>query len=240
MEFSYPLVSGTLIRRYKRFLADVELADGEVVTAHCANPGSMMGLNMPGLAVWLEPNDDPKRKLKYTWKFVELPGGGMAGIDTGVPNKVVGEALRAGAISELIGYDTIRPEQRYGSNSRIDFLLTGGAPDAYVEVKNVHLMRKPGLAEFPDSVTTRGAKHLGDLAAEAQKGHRAVMLYCVQRDDCDRLDLAHDLDPAYSRAFEQAVAMGVEVLVYRCTLDTTRISLERAIPLTGESARMTR
>jgi sugar fermentation stimulation protein A len=240
MEFTTPLIPGTLIRRYKRFLADVELADGKVITAHCANPGSMIGLNMPGLRVWLEPNDDPKRKLKFSWKLVELPDGSMAGIDTSVPNKVVAEALRAGAVPELAGYPEVRPEQRYGTNSRIDFLLSGNGPDAYVEVKNVHLMRTPGLAEFPDSVTTRGAKHLGDLAAEVEKGHRAIMFYLIQHSGCDSFDLARDLDPAYARAFELAVAMGVEVVVYRCTLTTTRISLERAIPLSGESARMAR
>ena len=241
MEFSCPLIPGKLIRRYKRFLADVELQDGREATAHCANPGAMLGLNSPGMRVWLEPNDDPKRKLKFAWKLVELPSGAMAGIDTGVPNKVVGEALRDGTIAGLDGYEEIRPEQRYGESSRIDFLLTGrDRPDAYVEVKNVHLMRQDGLAEFPDSVTKRGAKHLDELANMARHGHRAVMLYCVQRDDCDRFDLAADLDPAYAEAFERAVAQGVEVLVFRCTLDTTRISLERAIPLAGESARMTR
>ena len=241
MDFARPLIQGKLIRRYKRFLADVELADGRVVTAHCANPGAMLGLNMPGRAVWLEPNDDPKRKLKFAWKLVELPSGAMAGIDTGAPNKVVGEALRRGEVKGLDGYDTVSPEQRYGQNSRIDFLLSGeGQPDTYVEVKNVHLMREDGLAEFPDSVTKRGAKHLEELANMVRQGHRAVMLYCVQRDDCDRFDLARDLDPAYADAYARAVAEGVEVLVFRCKLDTTRISLERAIPLAGESARMTR
>ena len=240
MEFACPLIPGKLIRRYKRFLADVELEDGHEVTAHCANPGAMLGLNSPGLRVWLEPNDNPKRKLKFAWKLVELPSGAMAGIDTGVPNKVVGEALRAGTVAGLEGYDTVKPEQHYGENSRIDFLLTGGCPDTYVEVKNVHLMREDGLAEFPDSVTKRGAKHLDELAAMVREGHRAIMLYCVPRDDCDRFDLARDLDPGYAQAFERAVAQGVEVLVFRCKLDTTRISLERAIPLSGESARMTR
>ena len=238
MNFAASLIPGTLIRRYKRFLADIRLDDGREITAHCANPGSMLGLNMPGLRVWLEPNDDPKRKLKFSWKLVELPESGLAGIDTGVPNRVVAEALSARAIPELGDYSDVRPEQRYGTNSRIDFLLEGDRT-TYLEVKNVHLMREPGLAEFPDSVTARGAKHLGDLAAEVARGHRAVMLYVIQRDDCDRFDLARDLDPAYFAAFERAVAMGVEVLAYRCTLEPTRISLERAIPLAGASARVT-
>ena len=229
MDFAQPLIPGRLIRRYKRILADVELEDGREVTAHCANPGSMLGLKEPGLKVWLEPNDDPKRKLKFAWKLVEL-GTGFAGIDTGVPNRVVKEALVAGQIPELAAYKTIRPEQKYGSNSRIDFLLSDpGLPEAYVEVKNVHLMRQRGLAEFPDSVTARGAKHLGDLAAEAERGNRAVMLYVVQMEGPDRFDLARDIDPAYAAAFDDATARGVEVLVWRCMIATNRITLDRPI-----------
>ena len=231
MDFDRPLIPGKLIRRYKRFLADVELANGQTITAHCANPGAMLGVQDAGATVWLEPNDNPKRKLKYAWKLIELPGGHMAGIDTGVPNRVVGEALAAGAIPELAGYPTIRPEQRYGTNSRIDFLLTApDRPDCYVEVKNVHLMRTPGLAEFPDSVTKRGAKHLDDLAAEVARGHRAVMLYILQRSDCDRMTLAGDIDPTYLSSFVKAAAAGVEALTYRVRLTTKRITLERAIP----------
>ncbi|MEM6621239.1 MAG: DNA/RNA nuclease SfsA [Pseudomonadota bacterium] len=231
MDFTHPLVPGKLVRRYKRFLADVELAGGDVVTAHCANPGSMMGLNAAGLKVWLEPAHDPKRKLAYSWRLVEMDGA-MAGIDTGVPNKVVGEALRSGKVPELQAYSDVRPEQRYAQASRVDFLLSGdGLPDAYVEVKNVHLMREPGLAEFPDSVTARGTRHLGDLADEVQKGHRAVMFYVIQRDDCDRLDMADDIDPAYANAFDKARARGVEVLAYACKLDQHRITLDHPIPV---------
>lgn len=225
MEFSCSLVPGTLLRRYKRFLADVELSNGMVVTAHCANPGSMMGLSSPGLKVWLEPNDDARRKLKFTWRLVELDHA-MVGIDTGVPNRIVGEALTARSIPELAAYEVVRPEQKYGTNSRIDFLLQGGGlPDAYVEVKNVHLVRSPGLAEFPDSITTRGAKHLGELAREVARGNRAVVLYCIQRDDCSQLSLANDIDPGYAAASKQAREQGVEVLAYSCRLSTTRISL---------------
>ncbi|MEO0358646.1 MAG: DNA/RNA nuclease SfsA, partial [Pseudomonadota bacterium] len=172
MRFQTPLVPGTLIRRYNRFLADVNLDDGTVVKAHCPNPGSMMGLKDPGLRVWLEPNDDPKKKLKYGWRVADL-NGTWVGIDTAVPNRVVKEALIAGQVLELAAYKTVRPEQKYGKNSRIDFLLTEtGHPDAYVEVKNVHLLRQDDWAEFPDSVTTRGAKHLGELGDMAQQGHR--------------------------------------------------------------------
>ena len=195
----------------------------------------MLGLNAPGLKVWLEPNDDPKRKLKFSWKLVELETG-FAGIDTSVPNKVVAEALAARTIPELAAYATIRPEQKYGQNSRIDFLLTHeGLPDAYVEVKNVHLLRRPGLAEFPDSVTARGAKHLADLTAEVAAGNRAIMLYVVQMDGPDRFDLARDIDPAYGAAFDIATSGGVEVLVWRCMLETNRITLDCPIPsLTGQ------
>ena len=197
----------------------------------------MLGLNEPGLKIWLEPNDDPKRKLKFAWKLVELESG-FAGIDTGVPNKVVKEALMDRRIPELGTYSTVRPEQKYGANSRIDFLLTEpGLPDAYVEVKNVHLMRQPGLAEFPDSVTSRGAKHLGDLAVEAERGNRAIMLYVVQMEGPDRFDLARDIDPAYAAAFDDATQRGVEVLVWQCMLAPDRITLNRPIPaLSGQGS----
>ncbi len=229
MEFQTPLIPGRLLRRYKRFLADIELDSGETVTAHCANPGAMLGLNMPGLKVWVEPNDDPKKKLKYGWRLIELEDD-WVGIDTAVPNKVVGEALRAGRIPDFAAYTEIRPEVPYGVNSRIDFLLTGpNQPDTYVEVKNVHLMRQPGLAEFPDSVTKRGAKHLDELAAMVAQGHRAVMLYCVQRTDCDQLALADDLDPGYAAAFDRAREAGVEVMAWACAISTVGITLDRLV-----------
>jgi sugar fermentation stimulation protein A len=231
MEFASPLVSGRLVRRYKRFLADIELAGGGTVTAHCANPGAMLGLNMPGLEVWVEPNDDPGKKLKYGWRLVRI-GNHWTGIDTAIPNRVVGEALRAGLIPELADYADIRPEVRYGTNSRIDFLLTGDRlPNAYVEVKNVHLMRADGLAEFPDSVTARGAKHLDEMAAMVAQGHRAVMLYCIQRTDCHRMALAADLDPGYAAAFARARAAGVEALAWACAISPDEIALDRPIPI---------
>ncbi|AXX99430.1 DNA/RNA nuclease SfsA [Profundibacter amoris] len=222
MRFQTPLVPATLIRRYKRFLADVRLADGQVVVAHCPNPGSMMGLKDEGLKVWLEPNDDPKKKLKYGWRLVEFPDGAFVCVDTGVPNRAVRATLEDRVVPELAAYNVVRPEVKYGENSRIDFLLQGGGlPDAYVEVKSVTLMRQAGLAEFPDAVTARGAKHLAELARMVQAGHRAVMLYLVQRTDCDRFTLAGDIDPAYAKAYAGARAAGVEVICYG-----TRISPE--------------
>lgn len=232
MRFSTPLVPGRLIRRYKRFLADVELEAGGEVTAHCPNPGSMMGLSDPGLRVWLEPNDDPKKKLKYGWRLAELAGDHWSGIDTAVPNRVVGEALAEGAVAELAAYGQVRPEVRYGTNSRVDFLLTGpGLPDAYVEVKNVHLRRDADWAEFPDSVTARGAKHLAELSQMVAQGHRAVMLYLVQRTDCGRFRLARDLDPTYGAAFDAARAAGVEAICYDTRITRDGVWLNRALPI---------
>lgn len=233
MRFQTPLVPARLIRRYKRFLADVVLEDSGVeVTAHCPNPGAMLGLKDEGMRVWLEPNDDPKKKLKYGWRLAELDEGHLAGIDTGVPNRVVGEALRGKAIFELADYDIIRPEVPYGTGSRIDFLLTQtGLPDAYVEVKNVHLRRDGDWAEFPDCVTVRGAKHLRELIEVKQNGGRAVMLYLVQRTDCTKLRLAADLDPVYAHTFDMARSAGVEVLCYGTHINREGVGISEPLPV---------
>lgn len=231
MRFQTPLVPAKLIRRYKRFLADVVLdADGREVTAHCPNPGSMMGLAEPGMRVWLEPNDDPRKKLKYGWRLVELPDQNMAGIDTAVPNRVVKEALLSKSIAPLAQYGTVRAEVKYSTNSRIDFLLSEpGLPDAYVEVKNVHLMRTRGLAEFPDCVTERGAKHLRDLSAMVSEGHRAIMLYLVQRTDCDRFALARDIDPVYGTTFDAARRAGIEILCFGTSISAEGVEIAGAL-----------
>ncbi|MCB4454912.1 DNA/RNA nuclease SfsA [Leisingera sp. McT4-56] len=230
MRFETPLIPAVLIRRYKRFLADCRLQDGQEITAHCANPGSMMGLAEPGMTVWLEPNDDPKKKLKYGWRLVEHADGHFTGVDTSVPNRALRAALETGEIAELATYKTVRAEVKYGANSRIDFLLQqDGLPDCYVEVKSVTLSRQPGLAEFPDSVTARGTKHLGELANMVAQGHRAVMLYLVQRTDSHRFQLAADIDPAYADAFASAQAAGVERLVLGTRI--TPQSVEVAGPL---------
>lgn len=231
MQFQTPLIVATLKRRYKRFLADVVLSDGSLVTAHCPNPGSMMGLSDGGMRVWLEPNDDPRKKLKFAWRLVELHGGHWCGIDTSLTNRITHEALLAKAIPELAEYDAIRPEVRYGSEkSRIDFLLTTtGKQDAYVEVKSVTLSRSAGLAEFPDSVTKRGTKHLRELSSMVSNGHRAVMLYIVQRTDCTSFRIADDIDPDYARAFEAARSDGVETLCYDTLISTDGVKLGRMI-----------
>ena len=226
MRFQTPLVPAVLIRRYKRFLADARLEDGREITAHCANPGSMMGLAEPGNRIWLEPNDDPKKKLKYGWRLVEHADGHFTGVDTSVPNRALKAALLARAIPELADYPLVRPEVKYGEKSRIDFLLSGaGKPDLYVEVKSVTLSRRPGLAEFPDSVTARGAKHLAELQAMTAEGHRAMMLYLVQRTDAETVTLAADIDPAYAAAFDAARAAGVEVLAYGCHISPSEIEI---------------
>ncbi|MFT4795169.1 MAG: sugar fermentation stimulation protein A [Paracoccaceae bacterium] len=232
MKFGTPLIPGTLLRRYKRFLADVALEDGRDVTAHCANPGAMTGVGQPGDRVWLEPNNDPKRKLKHSWKLTEAPGGHWIGIDTGIPNRIVGEALRAGAIPALTAYSGIRPEVKYGERSRVDFLLTEpGLPDLYLEVKNVHLRRAGTVAEFPDCVTARGAKHLVELTAMAHAGARAVMLYVVQRTDCVSVDLAADIDPAYAAAYDHARAAGVEAMAHAAHITREGITLAGPVPV---------
>lgn len=235
MKFRTPLVPGRLVQRYKRFLADVILDSGEAVTAHCANPGSMLGLNAPGNRVWLSRSADPKRKLPWSWELAEIDfgrGPETVGINTAHPNGLVEEAIRDGTIAPLAGYDALRREVAYGKASRVDMMLTGaGRPACYVEVKNVHLMRQPGLAEFPDSVTARGAKHLDELGDMVEAGHRAVMVFLIQYGGADRLSLARDIDPAYGKAFDRARARGVEMLSFRCRLSPEEIVVERAVEI---------
>jgi len=236
MKFTSPLVQGRLLQRYKRFLADVELDSGETVTAHCANPGSMIGLKEPGLPVWLSRSDNPNRKLKFSWELLQVDlgaGPALVGINTSHPNRIVAEAVMDGKIPELAGYQRQRREVKYGKNSRIDILLeSDNAPPCYVEVKNVHLMREAGFAEFPDSVTARGAKHLDELADMATHGARAVMMFLVQRNDATRFGLAADMDPHYAERYHAATTAGVETLVYCCTLDPREgIDIDRTLPI---------
>jgi len=235
MQFSVPLIPATLVRRYKRFLADVMLPSGDTITVHCANPGSMLGLNAPGARVWLSKSDNPSRKLAHSWELIEVDFGGgleLVGINTGHPNAIVAEAIAAGRIPELAGYATARREVRYGKASRVDFLLASpDRPPCYVEIKNVHMMRRPGLAEFPDAVTKRGAKHLAELSDMVATGARAVMLYLVQIGSAERFALARDIDPAYGRAFVAALAAGVEAIAYRCRITCGGIELAEPVSL---------
>ncbi|MCH8189021.1 MAG: DNA/RNA nuclease SfsA [Proteobacteria bacterium] len=233
MEFPDPLQRGSLLKRYKRFLADVRLESGEVVTAHCANTGTMLGLTAPGSEVWLSPARNPDRKWRYTWELIRDATNGEAslvGINTAHPNALVEEAVRADRIPELTGYPSLRREVRYGKNSRIDLLLEApGRPKCYVEVKNVHLRREPGLAEFPDSVTARGTKHLKELGDAVEAGNRAVMFYLVQRQDCGRFAVAADIDPVYAEALAEARTRGVETICYACVLTPQAIEVMKPL-----------
>jgi sugar fermentation stimulation protein A len=237
MRFPAPLIPATLIRRYKRFLADVVLDSGETITVHVANPGAMLGLAAPASRVWLSRSNNPSRKLPYSWELVEVDfgaGAELVGVNTGHPNALVGEAIAAGLISELAGYAGLRREVKYGRNSRVDFLLQDPArPPCYVEVKNVHLMRQPGLAEFPDCVTARGAKHLDELGDVLAAGGRAVMLFLIQIGSASRMALARDIDPAYGAAFDRARARGLEAIAYRCTIDCEAVDVSAPVPVLG-------
>ena len=233
MRFSKPLIPATLVRRYKRFLADVVLPDGTEITAHVANPGAMTGLAAPGAKVWLSKSDNPSRKLAYSWELVEADFGGgpeLVGVNTGHPNAIVAEAIAARMIPEIDDYSIVRREVKYGKNSRVDFLLEEpGKPACYVEIKNVHLMRRRGLAEFPDSVTARGAKHLAELSEMVAAGQRAVMLFLIQIGSATSFDIARDIDPTYGAAFVRARAAGVEAVAYRCAIATDGIALAERV-----------
>ncbi len=230
MTFQTPLVGGTLLRRYKRFLADVRLDDGREITAHCPNPGSMLSLIVgTPQRVWLTPHDDPKRKLQWTLELLTV-GDALIGINTMRPNALAQEAIAAGLQPDLSGYDEIRREVKYGQNSRIDLLLTGAdRPDCYVEVKGVTMSRDAGMLEFPDSVTKRGAKHLDELAEMVRQGHRAVMFYLAMRDDGQSFRLAEDIDPAYASAFRRARDAGVEAIAQACVISPKAIYPGRLI-----------
>lgn len=230
MRFESALIQGRLVRRYKRFLADVALDDGAVVVAHCPNPGAMRTCMAPDARVWLSRQDAPHRKLAYTWELSEVDGA-LVCVNTGRANPVVAEALAGGVIHELCPHDEVRAEVRYGSRSRIDFLLTAGGRRCYLEVKNVTMRAGPGLGAFPDAVTARGTRHLEELMAMVAGGHRAAMLFCCSRSDIRAVRPADEIDPVYGQALRRAAAAGVELLAYRCDLSTRDIRLAERIPL---------
>ncbi len=233
MRFHPPLVSATLVQRYKRFLFDAVLDDGTPFTGSCPNTGSMRGLTTPGSKIWVSEHDSPTRKYRHMFEMIEV-GDETVGINTGLPNRLAEEAIRAGLIPSLANYPLIQREQKYGKNSRIDFLLSGdGLPNAYVEVKNVHFSREPTLAEFPDTVTKRGAKHLEELGDMAEAGYRAVMIYLIQRHDCERFRICADLDPLYALGFERARARGVEAYAIRCRVSPQEIAPAGLVPIDG-------
>ena len=228
MKFTEPLVQATLLKRYKRFLADMKFPSGEIVTAHVANPGAMTGLKEPGSEVWVSPAQNPARKLRWSWELIRI-GDSLVGINTSHPNSIVAEAINNNKIRTLSGYPKLRREVKYGESSRIDILLEKSSGEkCFVEIKNVHLKRGKS-AEFPDSVTTRGAKHLRELSNMVKLGHRAVMVYLVQREDCATFKIAKDIDPSYHDAFVKATNSGVEHLCYSCRLTTKSICIDKRI-----------
>jgi len=230
MHFPKPLIEARLLRRYQRFLVDVETADGQLLTAHCPNTGSMQGCKAPGSRVWLSPATNPARKLAWTWELVETAPGVIVGVHTGRSNALVREAIELGRVPEMLGYDAIRPEVKYGEGSRIDFLLQGaGRPDCYLEVKNVTAAVEGRIGYFPDAVTTRGARHLREMSAMVAAGHRAVLVFCVQRGDVDAVRPADHIDPDYGRALRAALAAGVEVLALGARMDLQGIEMVRRL-----------
>lgn len=229
MHFDTPLIPGTLIKRYKRFLADVRLDDGSIVTAHCPNSGSMKGYKNEGLRVWLSESDNPKRKLKYTWELVEDGNGERIMVHAARANALTAEAIENGSVAELQGYDSLRSEVKYGSrNSRVDLLLENGAEKCFVEVKSVTL-REGDAVMFPDAVTTRGQKHLEELMEMREQGHRAVLFFAVLREGGDRFEAAAHIDPVYASLLEDAKTAGVEVIIYRVAFEGTAVTLTQRL-----------
>ena len=234
LNLTQPLVRGRLIQRYKRFFADVALDDGREVIAHCPNPGAMLGLNTPGLGVWLSPAMGAKRKLAWTLELIEADGG-LVGVNTLHPNRLVDEALAMDAIPELAGYAVHRREVRMGQASRVDFVLEDPARKrCWLEVKNCHLRRQGRLAEFPDCVAARSARHLRELSARVVEGDRAVQLFVIQRTDCERFAACAELDPVYAAELDKAARSGVEVICYDCDISTKAIRISARVPWTGD------
>jgi len=231
VKFDKPLVRGSLIKRYKRFLADVQLDTGEIVTAHVANSGAMLGTSDPGLEVWLSPAAGPGRKLAWSWELCRVDGY-LVGVNTAHPNRIVAEAITGGEIPELAGYHGLKREVKYGINSRIDILLTDpNSLPCYVEVKNVHL-KNGDWAEFPDAVTARGTKHLHELTQMVAEGARAVMVYLVQREDCKAFRPASQIDPVYAAALKKAIEDGVEAICYTCRMSLDGLFIGQPMPIT--------
>lgn len=233
MKFPKALIKGRLIRRYKRFLADIELADGSILTAHTPNTGSMLGCAEPGSRVWISRSDNPKRRYPWSWELVETPIGAIVGINTALPPVLVKEGIDDAIVAELQGYRSIRREVRYGSeSSRIDLLLQRGInPDCYVEVKNVTAILENNIAIFPDAVSARGQKHLRELMQVVQMGQRAVIFFVVQRSDAHAVQPADHIDPVYGELLRQAIAVGVEAIAYSAMVSEQQIKLVKRLPV---------
>ena len=234
MKLAPALNQAKIIKRYKRFLADIELPNGDVITIHCPNTGSMKACVVPGSACWFSRSDNPKRKYPFTWEVATADSGALVGINTHRANALVVEAIETGVVEALRGYETLRTEVKYGEqNSRIDILLQSeGLPECYVEVKNVTLENGTGEhCIFPDAVTDRGAKHLEELMHMRQQGCRAVLFFCVQHSRAKAVGVADEIDPRYGQLLRQAIAEGVEVMAYGADLSDSEIVLSRQLPL---------
>jgi len=231
MRYSTKLMEGVLIRRYKRFLADVRLADGSIVTAHTANTGAMTGLAEPGLRVWLRDSGSDSRKFPLSWELVEISGS-LVSVNTSMANAVVREGIEAGVVTEFSEYESIRSEVRYG-HSRLDFLLDGSRRHerpCYLEVKSVTLAAN-GVARFPDAVSVRGTRHLEELANAVKEGFRAVAIFCVQRNDVSEVRPADDIDPGFGNMLRQVTGAGVDAMAYSADVSTAGVVLNRPLPL---------
>ena len=231
MKFSNNLIKAKFVKRYKRFFSDHILENGQVVTAHCPNTGAMTGVAKEGITSWLSESNNPKRKLKWTWELTQ-ENDIIVGVNTHNPNKIIQEAINNKKIKELLNYKILKREVKYGVNSKIDiFLQDDNKVNCYVEIKNVHLSREKGVAEFPDGITSRGTKHLKELANVAKDGDRAVMLYLIQRNDCNYFKIAEDIDIEYGKAFIDALNAGVEVICIDTILNTSEINIGKKIKL---------
>ena len=227
MEFNKKLLQGTLIKRYKRFFADIKYKN-KIITAHCPNSGSMMGLLDKGNKVWFSISNNPKRKLKYTLEIIQVKNE-KVGINTLLTNKIVFEALSNKKIDTLIKFKNIKPEAKFSDKTRFDFLISDNKKKCFLEVKNVTLSRKDKIAEFPDSITSRGTKHLKELIIAKQRGFESYIFYLIQREDCDSFKIAKDIDEDYRIAFVKALKNGVKILCYDCKLNSEEIKLNKQI-----------
>ncbi len=230
MRFSAPLIPGRFVARYKRFFADVRLNDGTVVTAHCANSGSMKTCFAEGGRVWLTAEDDPKRRLKYTWQIAAV-GRARVFVHPVMANRVAKEAVENGRITELSGYDSVQTEPRIDEHTRFDLLLTRGKASCFVEVKSATLLLESGRIAFPDAVSERATKHLRELVKQVELGHRAILLFCANRTDALSVEPADAIDPVYGQTLRWAAAHGVEILAYRAAVSVKRVELDRRIPV---------
>ena len=234
MKFQKKLIKAKFLKRYKRFFSEHVLEDNTTVIAHCPNPGAMTGIAIAGVTSWLSIQENPKRKLKWTWELVNI-NNNLIGINTHNPNNIVAEAIKDNKIKEVLGYKTLSREAKYGQNSKIDILLEyENKEDCYLEVKNVHLSRYKEIAEFPDSVTERGKKHLIELSNVVLSGKRAILLFLIQRNDTKLFKIAKDIDPKYFVEFEKALSVGLEVICLSCNITPEEINIGPRVKLSVE------